>query len=123
MPGSGNQCWLTTANLIAESSLGAQPAQETVFGYPADAPYNGQQLYYCSGTVSPGPYQTADNGLTCAMTEGSSGGPWLAGFNPATGTGTITSVSSFKYSTDAQVLYGTPFGSVAQSLYTAAQNA
>jgi len=94
-----------------------------VFGYPADAPYNGQQLYYCSGTVSPGPYQTADNGLTCAMTEGSSGGPWLAGFNPATGTGTITSVSSFKYSTDAQVLYGTPFGSVAQSLYTAAQNA
>jgi V8-like Glu-specific endopeptidase len=105
-------------------AFGGQPAQETAFGYPADSPYNGQQLYYCSGTVRPDPYQqTTDNGLTCVMTEGSSGGPWLAGFSPATGTGTITSVSSFKYSTDSQILYGTPFGSVAQSLYMTAQNA
>ncbi|HEY2576190.1 MAG TPA: hypothetical protein VGI74_07765 [Streptosporangiaceae bacterium] len=57
------------------------------------------------------------------MTAGSSGGPGLAGFSPATGTGTITSVISFKYSTDTQVLYGAPLGPIAQSLYTTAQHA
>jgi hypothetical protein len=56
------------------------------------------------------------------MTAGSSGGPWLAGFDPATGTGIITSVSSFKYSTNDQILYGTPFGPVAQELYEAAES-
>jgi V8-like Glu-specific endopeptidase len=103
--------------------FGSAPSQVTVFGYPADAPYNGQQLYYCSGTVSPDPYQeTDDTGVTCVMTAGSSGGPWLAGFDPATGTGIITSVSSFKYSTNDQILYGTPFGPVAQELYEAAES-
>jgi V8-like Glu-specific endopeptidase len=103
--------------------FGSQPTQETVFGYPADPPYNGGQLYYCSGAVSPDPYHlTDDNGLTCAMTAGSSGGPWLSGFNPATGTGTITAVSSFKYSTNNEILYGTPLGTTAETLYQAAQS-
>jgi hypothetical protein len=102
--------------------FGHQPSPVTVFGYPADSPYNGGQLYYCSGPVSPDPYQeTTDTGVSCAMTAGSSGGPWFTGFSTATGTGTIVSVSSFKYSNNDQILYGTPFGSTAQQLYQSAQ--
>jgi V8-like Glu-specific endopeptidase len=104
-------------------AFGRRPAQEIAFGYPSDAPYDGQQLYYCGGATSPDPYhETSDSGLRCALTAGTSGGPWLSGFNPAAGTGVITSVSSFKYSTSAQILYGTPLGSTARSLYESAQS-
>ncbi|HEY3955570.1 MAG TPA: serine protease [Streptosporangiaceae bacterium] len=103
-------------------SFGSAPARVAAFGYPADAPYSGGRLYFCSGKVSPDPYhETDDSGLRCAMTAGSSGGPWLDGFSPAAGTGTITGVSSFKYSTNSRILYGTPLGSVAQQLYQAAE--
>jgi V8-like Glu-specific endopeptidase len=102
--------------------FGSQPARETAFGYPADPPYNGQKLAYCRGTVRPDPYQwTTDTGLRCAMTAGSSGGPWLSGFNQAAGTGIIASVSSFKYSTNSQILYGPALGSAAEALYQAAE--
>jgi V8-like Glu-specific endopeptidase len=101
--------------------FGHQPAQVTAFGYPADPPYSGGQIYYCSGRVHPDPYhETSDTGLDCAMTAGSSGGPWLAGFNQAAGTGTIVSVSSFKYSNNDRTLFGTPLGSAAQQLYRSA---
>jgi len=101
--------------------FGAQPAREVAFGYPADPPYSGGQLAYCSGKVSPDPYGgTTDTGLNCPMTAGSSGGPWLSSFNRAAGTGIISSVSSFKYSTDNAILYGPGLGSTAQALYRAA---
>jgi V8-like Glu-specific endopeptidase len=102
-------------------AFGGQPTRATAFGYPADPPYSGGRLYYCHGKLSPDPYhETDDSGLRCAMTAGSSGGPWLDGFSPAAGTGTITAVSSFKYSTNSRILYGTPLGSAAQALYQAA---
>ena len=103
-------------------AFGGAPARVTALGYPADPPYSGGRLYYCRGQTSPDPYhETDDSGLRCAMTAGSSGGPWLDGFRPAAGTGTIAAVSSFKYSTNARILYGTPLGAVAQSLYQAAE--
>jgi V8-like Glu-specific endopeptidase len=103
-------------------AFGSQPAQEYAFGYPAYPPYNGQQLDYCNGTTSPDPYHaTSDTGLHCAITEGASGGPWLSGFKA--GTGTITSVSSFKYGDGSEVTYGPALGSAARSLYEQAEHA
>jgi V8-like Glu-specific endopeptidase len=103
--------------------FGTRPKVTTVFGYPSDPPYNGQQLFYCSGATKPDPYHaTSDAGVRCEMTAGSSGGPWLDGFDWATGTGTITSVSSFKYSNNNQLLYGPMLGSAAQALYQAAEH-
>jgi V8-like Glu-specific endopeptidase len=93
----------------------------TVFGYPAEAPYNGETLDYCQGPVYPDPYGTADSGIECAMTEGDSGGPWLSGFNAKTGGGTITGVTSFKYAGEDMLLYATTLGQGAQLLYNRAE--
>ncbi|MGC5016096.1 trypsin-like serine peptidase [Streptosporangium sp. DT93] len=91
------------------------------FGFPADTPYDGEHLVYCSGPLRDDPNgQTTDQGMRCDMTAGSSGGPWLAGFDPATGRGTIVSVSSFKYSDDRRTMYGPYFGTTARNLYTVA---
>ncbi|RVX37837.1 trypsin [Nonomuraea polychroma] len=94
------------------------------FGYPADPPYNGGHLVYCAGRLKDDPHgQTRDQGLGCDMTAGSSGGPWMAGFDAATGNGTITSLSSFKYSDDPRTMYGPYLGDAAKALFNAAQHA
>ena len=80
----------------------AYPAMSTggsvhAFGYPAGAPYSGNDLSYCSGPVSNDFFNGGQTwGLTCDMTGGSSGGPWLAGFTAAGG-GTLTSLNSYRY--------------------------
>jgi V8-like Glu-specific endopeptidase len=103
-------------------TFGSHPGQEYAFGYPSASPYNGQQLDYCNGTTSPDPYHaTSDTGLHCAITEGASGGPWLSGFKA--GTGTITSVSSFKYDDGSEITYGPALGPAARSLYEQAEHA
>jgi hypothetical protein len=118
----GDQAVAATGGLPV--AFGSQPAREYAFGYPSDSPYNGQYLYYCSGPTSPDPYhQTNDTGLPCGMTEGASGGPWLSGFDPATGEGTVTSVSTFKYDDSSGDMYGPDFGSTARSLYEQAEGA
>jgi V8-like Glu-specific endopeptidase len=105
-------------------AFGGQAARVDAFGYPSEPPYNGERLYYCAGSTSPDPYHaTNDTGVNCAMTEGSSGGPWLSGFNSSTGIGTVTSVSSFKYDDSTDIMYGTSFGVSAKSLYQQASHA
>jgi len=104
--------------------FGARTPEEFVFGYPSVPPYDGRQLYYCSGHVARDAFHGAtDAGLRCVLTAGTSGGPWLSGFHPATGTGVITSVSSFKYSADPATLYGPPLGAVARALFLRARHA
>ncbi|GGT36436.1 trypsin-like serine peptidase [Nonomuraea spiralis] len=94
------------------------------FGYPADPPYDGDRLVYCAGRLRDDPYkQTHDQGLGCAMTAGSSGGPWMSDFDPMTGRGTITSLSSFKYSDDQHTMYGPYFGEAAKAVYATAERA
>ncbi|MEV4176674.1 trypsin-like serine protease [Nonomuraea sp. NPDC049709] len=94
------------------------------FGYPADPPYDGGDLVYCAGRLKDDPYgQTRDQGLGCDMTAGSSGGPWMTGFDANTGKGTITSLSSFKYSDDRRTMYGPYFGDSVKALFNTAQHA
>jgi V8-like Glu-specific endopeptidase len=94
------------------------------FGFPADPPYDGEHLIYCSGGVHGDPHdQTRDQGMRCDLTAGSSGGPWLSSFDPATGQGVVTSVSSFKYSDDPGTMYGPYFGDQVRHLFEAAQRA
>ncbi|GGK83948.1 hypothetical protein Sme01_18090 [Sphaerisporangium melleum] len=94
------------------------------FGFPADPPYDGEHLMYCAGGTGPDPHgQTHDQGMRCDLTAGSSGGPWLSSFDPATGEGVVTSVSSFKYSDDPGTMYGPYLGDQARRLFEAAQRA
>ncbi|KAB8183360.1 trypsin-like serine peptidase [Microbispora catharanthi] len=94
------------------------------FGFPADPPYDGERLLYCAGVPHGDPQgQTRDQGLRCDLTAGASGGPWLSGFDPASGRGTLTSVSSFKYSNDHRTMYGPYFGSAVRDLFRTAERA
>jgi V8-like Glu-specific endopeptidase len=85
-----------------------------VFGYPAELPYSGLYLNYCAGSVvaSGGSVRTP-----CGMTAGDSGGPWLAGYSPRSGSGQVVAVSTYKVSGNDRVLYGAVLGPQARALY------
>jgi hypothetical protein len=94
------------------------------FGYPAAQKYHGNDLVYCQGPIG----FDANTGntnykLACGMTGGSSGGPWLSGFNATTGdTGTIQSLNSYGYSGQSN-MYGPIFNSTTTTTYNAADSA
>ncbi len=91
------------------------------FGYPAAQKYHGNDLTYCQGPIG----FDANTGntnykLACGMTGGSSGGPWLSGFNATTGNGgTIQSVNSYGYSGQSN-MYGPIFNTTTTDTYTRA---
>ncbi|PXY38248.1 trypsin-like serine peptidase [Prauserella flavalba] len=89
----------------------------TSYGYPAGPPFDGESLYSCSGTARQDTVGgSQDQGLTCDMTGGSSGGGWLT-------SGRINSVNSFKYTFDPSTMYGPYFDSTIQSVYNSASAA
>ena len=102
--------------------FGSRAAAEAVFGYPSEPPYTGQGLDYCEGRLQPDPFGTKDEGIACAMTEGGSGGPWLSDFDPRTGLGVITGVTTFRYFGQDRILYSADLGPVAQALYERASS-
>ncbi|HWG02134.1 MAG TPA: trypsin-like peptidase domain-containing protein [Trebonia sp.] len=107
---------LTGGQAVAFGSAPAGGFPAYVFGYPSEPPYSGQYANYCAGQALPAsPGGTAQ--LHCGMTAGDSGGPWFADFNPRTGTGTIVAVTTYKFSDDSSVLYGTELGAGARALY------
>ncbi|RJQ81062.1 hypothetical protein D5S17_06240 [Pseudonocardiaceae bacterium YIM PH 21723] len=76
----------------------AQPhtaGPSTILGYPGSTLGRGESLFGCRLDASIDT-NSVDSTWTspCDMAGGSSGGPWLTGFDPATGTGTVFSVTS-----------------------------
>jgi V8-like Glu-specific endopeptidase len=102
---------------FAASETAPQQGRAYVFGYPALPPYTGQYPNYCAGPAASSATRQGSAGIACAMTAGDSGGPWLTGFSPLTGAGTITAVTAYKLSGDLQTLYGTVLGPTARALY------
>jgi len=113
------------ADVVGAQPIGFNPprGQQTyAFGFPAHPPYTGEHLMYCAGPLHADPNgQTRGQGLRCDLTAGASGGPWLTGFDPVTGHGTVTSVSSFKYSNDRHTMYGPYFGDAIRRLHAVAE--
>ena len=108
----------------AISFTGVRPSTAYAFGYPQASPYNGSDLVYCSGsTVADTWGGSTDSGLKCNMTGGSSGGGWFSPFTTGTGTGTLVSVNSFKYTAGPYkgYMFGPRFDGDTQSTYNAAQ--
>lgn len=61
---------------------GATTDRLSAFGYPAAGKYKGNDLTFCSGTLTKDPYNGLTGsgdpwGMACKMTGGSSGGPWI----------------------------------------------
>jgi hypothetical protein len=106
----------------ATGTMGASTIVDA-FGYPAAQKYHGSDLVYCQGPI--GFDSLAGNGtykLACGMTGGSSGGPWLSGFNTTTGdSGTIQSLNSYGY-TGQSNMYGPKFNTDTSNTYNAANN-
>jgi hypothetical protein len=96
----------------------------TQFGYPAEAPYNGEVLYSHTAayagvdtnpSFSPEPMKIASD-----FTRGSSGGPWAIGIgNPETPP-TVLSLTAYGYISQPGYLYGPYFGEAAKKAYGAA---
>lgn len=82
------------------------------FGYPAGSPYSGNDLVYAFGPI--GTDSLTSNtiwSMSSNLTGGSSGGPWLSGFNTSTYVGKLSSVNSYKYGRDKTKMYGPKFSS------------
>ncbi|GJF01674.1 hypothetical protein PSD17_06380 [Pseudonocardia sp. D17] len=95
----------------------------TALGYPVEAPFDGRSLRRCFTSAVVVDRSSANAlAMPCAMTPGSSGGPWLAGFNPGTGAGTVVAVTSF-HNDDTGLLAARPLGDVGYALYQAADQA
>ncbi|TQM01701.1 trypsin-like serine peptidase [Pseudonocardia kunmingensis] len=93
----------------------------TALGYPAEDGFDGASLRRCSTSA----VTTTDEGelaMNCAMTGGASGGPWMTGFDPATGRGVIVGVTAYVHVADP-TLYATPLTDEARVLYRAADTA
>ncbi len=93
------------------------------FGYPAAGKYHGYDLTYCADQIFNDP-QNANLtfGVDCDMTGGSSGGPWLGGFNTGTGAGTVDSVNSYGYG-GVKKEYGPKFNAQTSATFNAALTA
>jgi V8-like Glu-specific endopeptidase len=102
------------------SQTAIAPSAAYVFGYPALPPYSGLYANYCAGRAAASAIRPGSVRTSCMMTAGDSGGPWLAGFSPRAGTGTVTAVTAYKLSGNPRTLYGTVLGPSARSLYLSA---
>jgi hypothetical protein len=141
------------ANEQGSQSLGFNlPRHQWVqnYGYPAAAPYGGEELDYSAGAAinadengasHPGnsssvddPNGSHDQVIKSNLTGGSSGGPWFYNFNDAKGTGTQVSVNSFSYeglsaseSREFNIprdnMWGPYFGTAIEKLYDSVQGA
>jgi hypothetical protein len=97
------------------------------FGYPAASPYNGSDLVWCAGNItvdvasSNGSTSNATWGIGCNQTGGASGGPWFSGLNESNGVGgTVSSLNSYKYTSDKNRMYGPKFNGNTQATYNTA---
>jgi V8-like Glu-specific endopeptidase len=102
------------------SQTAVAPGLDYVVGYPALPPYSGLYANYCAGWAAASAARPGSVSTACLMTAGDSGGPWLAGFSPRAGTGTITAVTAYKLAGDPRTLYGTVLGPSARALYLSA---
>jgi trypsin-like peptidase len=100
------------------SAPGGRPDRLVALGYPVAAPFDGRRLQYCAGdvTVAAGPKANAGDFVLspCRLTQGSSGGPWLAGFDRRAGGGTLVAVTSV--GAPGTVL-GRPFPAAARKVF------
>ncbi|WP_439656656.1 trypsin-like serine peptidase [Lentzea sp. HUAS TT2] len=102
------------------------PVDTTALGYPVSQLARGEALLSCErpATLKVNSVLSAWE-TDCDLAGGSSGGPWLRGFDPATGKGTIFSVTS-RGTMNADLvttdLSGAAFSEAVRALYVSAND-
>lgn len=96
----------------------ARQSDVRVWGWPAEAPYNGETAHRCAGSTSSFA-GTADAKIACPMTGGASGGPWFLSMTGAH-VGFIWAVTSRRTVTGEKYLIARPLTSAIQTLLAAA---
>lgn len=105
----------------AVAFTGQPGGKVSVFGYPATRPQRGEVLMSCNSTTRPSSYHTQE--VRCGLGGGASGGPWLAHFDAARGTGTVTGVTSYGNGTATSTVTGAEYlGPLARQVYDRAQD-
>lgn len=118
---SGTQLDALGAYALRTAPVSAGDAVDA-FGYPAETPYDGGDLTHCAGPLVAEP-SIPSWGLTCDMTGGASGGPWIRGSSdPAQPGGEVVSVSSFRPLGDTR-LFGPRFDGRTGRVYQEARSA
>jgi hypothetical protein len=98
----------------------------SAFGYPAAQKYSGADLTYCSGPIgkdSLNRYDGLDDpwAMSCGMTGGSSGGPWIRALDLKSGSGgTVASLNSYGY-TGIKSMFGPVFNHNTLDVWNAAK--
>lgn len=95
----------------------------TSFGYPAASPFNGNFMYKCGATKT-AIIAGVDDGtviaISCNMTGGSSGGPWLISISGKFGY--VNGHNDFKYNNDQAHMYSPYYDSDWYTVFNSAQN-
>jgi hypothetical protein len=100
-------------------------AQVYAFGYPGSEEFDGNDLAYCAGmTVADSWAGSSNFGVRCSMNDGSSGGPWMVDFDTDTCSGSVNSVTSYRYAAGPlhEYLFGPYFDAATRRAYVAAQS-
>lgn len=80
-----------------------------VFGWPAEGRYNGRYPYYCEGNTWNLRYSSSDMAISCDMTGGASGGPWVLARGRSENLGYVFGVTSRRTTNGPPLLISTPF--------------
>ncbi len=122
---SGNaQLDSTVGSLPIEYGVKYASQKMSAFGYPAAAPYTGNDLIYSRGTVGQDvlTFNTTWS-LPSNLTGGASGGPWVQASDTTSYTDARAgSLNSYKYTYDKNHMYGPKFNSDTQTVFTAARD-
>lgn len=97
----------------------ARQADIAVFGWPAEAPYDGRTVKRCTGTTTPLD-RTSDAFIKCPMNGGASGGPWFIGRINAN-VGFIWAVTSRRTTSGTPYLIANPLDSSIRKLLSNAR--
>lgn len=96
----------TAANIV-EYSAKRRQRRVRVVGWPAQPPYSGEQVRFCTGPTTRRGH-TSDARIECAMNGGASGGPWFSSML-GRNRGTIMAVTSRRTTGGTPRLLATPF--------------
>lgn len=86
------------------------------WGWPAEAPYQGQTPYYCDRNTWKWKWFSNDMVMRCDMTGGASGGPWLR-TRIDTNLGYVFGVTSRRTTSGEKLLISTPFDDAVNNLF------